>query len=108
MKSVLMEFFEAENQRDWVKYRQYISPNIVWELHSPHNNKTIVGADNYIAYMQDVYEKYNNTFCVETLLANESETRIVAILVNNLGEKSCDVFEFEDGVIVREYEFILD
>ncbi|GEM_PF-3840395 len=32
---------------------------------------------------------------------------IVTVLKNNLGERSCDIFEFEAGLIVREYEFII-
>ena len=32
---------------------------------------------------------------------------IVTVLKNNLGEHSCDVFEFEAGLIVREYELII-
>ena len=34
--------------------------------------------------------------------------RIVANLVNELGIRSLDIFDFKNNLIYREYEFILD
>lgn len=54
-----------------------------------------------------VYEACDNTFICESLYQNNDGTRIVAMLRNNLGERSCDIFDFVDGLIVKEYEFII-
>ena len=105
-KELLLAFFDAENKRDWTTYRQFLSPDVVWELHSKHV-KTTKGIDNYLAAMMEAYKDSDNTFVCEALHQSFDGTRIVAILKNNLGECSCDIFEFSDGHIVKEYEFIL-
>ncbi len=33
------------------------------------------------------------------------ENRIVTILKNDFDQLSCDIFEFENGLIVREYKY---
>lgn len=38
-KQILTLFFKAENERDWKTYRKYLSPDIVWELHSKEKIK---------------------------------------------------------------------
>ena len=106
-KDLLLAFFEAENKRDWVTYRKFLSPDVVWVLHSKQT-KTIRGIDDYLAAMMAAYNGSDNTFIYESLHQSSDGTRIVTILKNNLGERSCDVFEFSNGLIVKEYEFILD
>jgi ketosteroid isomerase-like protein len=105
-KELLSAFFEAENKRDWATYREFLSPNVVWVLHSKQI-KTIRGIDDYLTAMMAAYKGSDNTFVCEALYQSSDGTRIVAILKNNLGERSCDIFEFFDGRIVKEYEFIL-
>jgi len=85
----------------------FLSPDVVWVLHSKQT-KTIRGIDKYLAAMMAAYEGRDNTFVCESLFQSSDGTRIVAILKNNLGECSCDIFEFSDGLIIKEYEFILD
>lgn len=105
-KEALMAFFEAENRRDWAANRSFLSPNVVWELYSKQM-KTIQGIDDYINAIAKAYEGSDLTFVCETLHQSGDGARIVTILRNNLGERSCDIFEFADGMIVKEYEFIL-
>ena len=33
-KEKLINFFDAENKRDWITYRKFLSEDILWELHS--------------------------------------------------------------------------
>lgn len=105
-QSILTAFFAAENKRDWDAYRAFLSPDIVWTLHSKQM-KTIEGIDEYLAAMMEAYKDCDNTFTCEALYPSGDGTRMVAILMNNLGVRSCDIFEFSDGLIVREYEFVL-
>ena len=106
-QAILARFFEAENNRDWDLYRGFLSDNVVWELHSGQQTKTISGKEPYVEYMHSIYERYDNTFICEAMYASDDGDRIVAILKNNVGERSCDIFEFADGVICWEYEFTL-
>ncbi len=106
-KELLLAFFEAENKRDWAAYRKYLAPDVVWILHSKQV-KTISGIDDYLAAIIKAYEDSDNTFVCESLYQSSDETRVVAILKNNLGERSCDIFDFADGLIIKEYEFVLD
>lgn len=106
-KDLLLAFFEAENKRDWATYRKFLSADVVWVLHSKQT-KAIRGADDYLAAMMAAYDGSDDTFVCESLHQSSDGTRIVTILKNNLGECSCDVLEFSNGLIVNEYEFILD
>ena len=105
-KDCLLAFFEAENKRDWSTYRKFLSLDVVWVLYS-RQTKTIEGIDDYLTAMVEAYKVCDNTFVCEALHQSSDGNRIVAILMNNLGEQSCDIFEFSDGLIVKEYEFIL-
>ena len=105
-KDRLLAFFEAENKRDWSTYRTFLSPDVVWVLHS-RKTKTIEGIDDYLTAMVEAYKSCGNIFVCEALYQSSDGSRIVALLKNNLGEQSCDIFEFSDGLIVKEYEFIL-
>ena len=57
--------------------------------------------------IKSAYKGNSNTFEIESIVSSKDSSRIVSVLVNNSGERSCDIFEFDNGVIVREYEFIL-
>lgn len=35
-------------------------------------------------------------------------TRVIAYLINDKGERSLDIFDFKDNLIFREFEFLLD
>jgi len=105
-KDRLAAFFEAENRRDWLSYRRFLSPDVVWVLHGDRE-KTIRGIDEYLAAIGAAYEGSDTTFACEALYESADDARIVAILKNSLGERSCDVFEFSAGLICRETEFLL-
>jgi len=105
-KELLLAFFEAENKRDWITYHNFLSPDVIWELRSTHV-KITQGIDNYLLAIMSAYEDNDNTFICEALHQSKDGTRIETILRNNLGERSCDIFEFSSGLIVKEYEFIL-
>ncbi len=105
-KERLFAFFEAENKRDWERYRDFLHPEVRWTLHSERVH-VICGMNAYLNAMIDAYAENDNTFICESLYQNSTGNRIVTILVNNRKERSCDIFEFKDGLIYREYEFIL-
>jgi len=105
-KERLLAFFEAENERDWATYRTFLSPDVVWVLHSDQT-RTIAGVGAYLAAIAAAYRDNNNTFVCEALYQSGDGNRIVAVLQNDLGERSCDVFEFSGGLIAKEHEFIL-
>ena len=102
----LLDFFDTENKRDWEKYRQFLHPDVIWILHSA-GIRRICGIEAYLAAMRDAYAGNDNTFVCERLYQGKSGSCIATILVNNLDERSCDVFEFRDGLIYEEHEFIL-
>ena len=61
--------------------------------------------------MKTIKNAYLNTDskvqCIDMQIS-KSENRIATYLVNNFGVRSLDIFDFKDGKIYREYEFILD
>ena len=98
-------FFQAENQRDWETYQSFLHSDITWELRGQEVS-TIHGIDDYLLKIQQAYHHSNVQFsCLHTFSTNEN--RIVTILQNDFGQLSCDIFEFENGLIVREYEYLL-
>lgn len=104
---LLLSFFEAENRRDWVSYRAFLAPDVVWELHT-EQVKITRGREDYLRAMREAYEGADRTFVCEYMRGSRDGRRVVTILRNDLGERSCDIFEFsEEGLIVREYEYIL-
>lgn len=105
-KEKLLAFFAAENRRDWEAYRQFLHPDIKWTLHTKETH-VICGVDAYITAMVEAYAENDNTFACEALYQNGTGDRIVTMLVNNQNKRSCDIFEFKDGLIYEEHEFIL-
>lgn len=101
-----MKFFAAENERDWETYRKFLHTDVRWVLHSKEV-KTIQGIEAYLGTMIAAYKDSQDTFVCEKIYEDITGERIVAILVNNHGERSCDIFDFKDGLIYEEYEFIL-
>lgn len=105
-KEKLIAFFKAENNRDWEKYKTFLSQDVKWMLYSKET-KQISGIDDYMKVITDAYKGSSNIFTVESLFESEDKSRIAAVLINSLGERSCDIFDFERGKIINEYEFIL-
>ena len=66
----------------------------------------IRGIEDYLSKIQQAY--HYNTIQFSCLHAfSTDENRIVTILKNDFGQLSCDIFEFENGLIIREYEYLL-
>ncbi len=98
-------FFQAENQRDWKTYQKFLHPKIIWELHEQQVS-VIRGIEDYLSKIQQAY--HHNTIQFSCLHAfSTDENRIFTILKNDFGQLSCDIFEFENGLIIREHEYLL-
>ena len=98
-------FFRAENQRDWKTYQKFLHPKIIWELHE-QKVSVIRGIEDYLSKIRQAY--HHNTIQFSCLHAfSTDENRIVTILKNDFGQLSCDIFEFENDLIIREYEYLL-
>ena len=105
-KQKLLTFFEAENKRDWDLYATFLHPEIIWELHTDEKS-VISGEVEYLKFIKEAYRKKDAHFICRELHASKNGRRLVTILENDSGELSCDIFEFREGLIHREYEFIL-
>lgn len=104
--NVLTQFFEAENARDWARYRSFLHPEVVWELYGDEV-RVIRGVEEYLSVIRAAYADTTIQFTCERMDVSADGNRIVTHLVNDQGERSVDIFEFKDGKIVREYEFLL-
>ena len=102
----LTAFFAAENRRDWQAYAVFLSPDVVWTLHGAET-KTIRGADAYMSVMQAAYADNADQFVCDMMEASADGRRLVTMLRNSRGERSCDIFEWEDGRLMEEHEFLL-
>lgn len=103
---VLEAFFLAENERNWPQYQRFLHPEISWQLFDKEEKK-MVGIENYMQVIGNAYNNSDAQFaCIDRQISKDGN-RIVAYLVNNSGVRSLDIFDFKDGMIYREYEFIL-
>ena len=98
-------FFQAENQRDWKTYQKFLHPKIIWELHE-QKVSIIHGIEDYLYKIPQAY-RHNTVQFSRLHTFSTDENRIVTILKNDFGQLSCDIFEFENGLIVREYKYLL-
>lgn len=105
-REVLAAFFAAENRRDWQACRGFLHEDVVWVLHARETVR-IAGIDSCMQTIMAAYRDNDNTFTCEALYGSGDASRIVAMLVNCLGARSCDIFEVSDGKIRAEYEFLL-
>ena len=108
MKAVetLARFFRAENDRDWETYRAFLHPDVVWHLHG-EEDRTIRGVEEYLRAIRDAYAGSGARFRVEEAHEAACGIRVVVLLVDDAGKMSFEVFDFEDGLIRREHEFLL-
>lgn len=102
----LFAFFQAENQRNWDIYKTFLDKQIVWELQN-ERTELIQGKDNYLQRIKDAYQDNPAQFTCQSYHANVDQSQIVTLLANDLGELSCDIFEFANGLIVKETEYLL-
>ncbi len=106
-REILAEFFKAENERNWEVYRQFLHEEISWQLFGK-KEKNIVGIENYMQVIKNAYSNNNIRFSCVDMQISADGNRIAAYLVNDSGVRSLDIFDFKDGMIYREFEFILD
>ena len=102
----LFAFFESENQRDWDIYQTFLDEHVVWELHR-HSTEIIQGKEGYLHRIKEAYQDNSTQFSCQHCHTNSDQSRILTILVNDCGDLSCDIFEFANGLIVKEIEYLL-
>lgn len=100
---VVKAFLDAENDRDWDRYRVYLEPSVEWTLLGPEL-RVVRGADEYLRVMQAAYQERGARFTIENLAADEAQGVVMVELLLE-GKPSVDVFEVCDGLIVREREY---
>ena len=105
---LLTRFFAAENSRDWVAYRGYLHPEVMWFLHTEDTHMPVAGREEYMDRILSGYKDSDATFTCERMEVSSSGNRVVAFLSNSNGSRSVDIFDFEDGLIRWEYEYLLD
>lgn len=102
----LASLFQAENDRDWETYRTFLHEDVVWHLHAEHE-RVIQGVEEYLRVIQDAYHNTSTQFRVEEMHESAHRERIAVLLVDDDGARSFEVFDFEDGRIRCEHEFLL-
>ncbi|MDO4900722.1 nuclear transport factor 2 family protein [Actinomyces sp.] len=106
-ESILADFFAAENARDWRAYVEFLHPGVEWTLIDGSRERTIAGREPYLRAIKSAYAEATTTFrCLETI-GDRRGGLIAAVLVNDAGERSVDVFLVEGRLIRREWEFLL-
>lgn len=104
----LARFFDAENAREWDVFRGYLHPQVMWFLHTEESHMPIAGREEYMDRILTGYKDSDASFTCERMEVSASGNRVVAFLKNNQGGRSVDIFDFEDGLIRWEYEYLLD
>ncbi len=99
----LAEFFDAENRRDWDNYREFLHPQVEWVL----EEDVIKGRERYCETIVAAYAQSASRFRTHQMLESEDRRRIATLLAETDGRRSLDIFEFQDGLIRREWEFLL-
>lgn len=107
MDDVLSELFAAENARDWAAFQALLHPEVEWTLIGPDATTVVRGRTAYMRRILAAYESASDAkFSVRRLLRNEAGM-IVTELIDTHGDVSVDVFDVRDGVVRREWEFLL-
>lgn len=104
--AVSESFFKAENSRDWESYRKFLHTDVTWSLYSK-DNSIIQGIDDYMNKIKAAYENMDNQFKWNIISISRDNKRAVTLLEDSYGRESLDIFDFQDGLIVREWEFRL-
>ncbi len=58
LEEKLINFFNAENNRDWDMYETFLSPEVEWTFYGPPKRKTVVGKEEYVKIMIELTEIY--------------------------------------------------
>ena len=107
MDGVLVELFAAENARDWATFQTLLHPEVEWTLIGPDTTAVVRGRTTYMNRILAAYESASDArFTVRRSLSNEAGM-IVTELIDNHGDVSVDVFDVRNGLVRREWEFLL-
>ncbi len=108
-QDILTRFFQAENARDWETYRQFLHPEVKWYLSQFGCELDIIeGQEPYLARIVKAYDQSLTQFSCLDMQISQDGNRIVAHLISDQGKPSVDIFDFKGGLIIREYEFLMD
>ncbi|MBE6485152.1 MAG: hypothetical protein E7Z96_10405 [Actinomycetaceae bacterium] len=69
--------------------------------------RLIAGRDAYVSAMRAAYKGRSTTFRCEQMFTDTTHGRIACLLVDDHGERSLDIFDFDGPLIRREWEFLL-
>lgn len=102
-RELLGAFFDAENRREWGRYVEFLHPDVEWEV----SGRVVRGRDAYLRAITAAYAGADTRFRQHQVISSADDSIVAALLVDNQGNRSLDVFEFEDGLIRREWEYLL-
>lgn len=105
---LLEKFFDAENNRDWATFKGCLHPDVMWFLHTETTHMPVAGREEYMDRILTGYQNSDKRFTCESMMASKSGNRVVASIRNSDGGRSVDIFDFEDGLIRWEYEYLMD
>lgn len=107
MDDVLANLFTAENARDWQTFEALLHPDVEWTIVGPDPTVVVSGRRQYMDRILEAYDSAPGArFDVHRSRRNDSGL-VVTELVDNVGNVSVDVLEIRDGLVRREWEFLL-
>ena len=112
---LLGRFFAAENARDWVAYEGFLHSGVEWVLVDDGAERRIVGREEclaaivaaIVAAIAAACGGAGAVFSCLDMTVDRGRGRVVALLVDDDGERCLDVFDVEGGLIRREWGFLL-
>ena len=107
LEEILTEFFNAENNRDWKLYETFLSPEVEWVSYGPPKRNTVVGRAEYVKTMIRAYRNLPAEFRVINMVSDLDSGVVIAEL-ELLSRRSVDIFEFKNGLIMKEREYYDD
>ena len=107
LEDKLLNFFYAENNRDWKLYETFLSPDVEWISYGPPKRKVVVGKAEYVETMIRAYKDTSAKFHILNMVSDLDKGVVMAEL-EIISRRSVDVFEFENGLIIREREYYDD
>ena len=69
--------------------------------------RVIQGIEEYLRAIQAAYHDSSTRFRVEEMYESARGERVAVLLIDDDGKRSFEVFDFEDGRIRCEHEFLL-
>lgn len=103
----LERFVAAEHARDWQRYATFLHSEVLRTRVDGAAERRIVGRDAYLAVIRRAYEGVWTTFRCVDMTIDESRSRVASLLISDTGDRSLDVFDLDNGLIRREWEFLL-